>query len=416
MKCVITHPNIAPYIKESVLAYQETGLLETFYTTYFQHPDDPYTRNLIRLFPKFEKEFTRRNIAEVEYRFLKGHPLFEILRIFSAKALNAWIENRIWERSEHDFDRWVAANLHPGINWVHTYEHASLATLIKSKKLGILSFYEQPSQHHQFMTRILEEQLFLYPALMCDSTRLMMDQNAKRTDRRKDIELKLADYIICNSHFTLKTLCNAGVNKEKIIRLPLGFPDIDPSKPASKDKKFTFLFAGNQCLRKGTHLLFKAWLECDFDPNLAELIMIGKNHLPESFRNGLPQSVKFMPNIPHNEMMDFYHKADVFVFPTLADGFGMVISEAMSKGIPVITTLNSGGPDIITHQKNGFLIEAGDIKALANQMQWCYTNQEATRQMGIRAMETAAAYPWKAYRKNLIAAVLEKVNERHCID
>jgi glycosyltransferase involved in cell wall biosynthesis len=338
-----------------------------------------------------------------------------MLRVFSAKALNAWIENRVWERSEHNFDLWVAAKLHPGINWVHTYEHAALATLIQAEKLGIPSFCEQPSQHYQFMNRILNEQLALFPGLKCVITQLMMDGNAKRTDRRKDMELKLADHIICNSAFTLRTLLEAGIPNKKIIRLPLGFPDIDPVIPASKNKKFTFLFAGNQCLRKGCHILFKAWTECGFDADQTELILIGKNQLPESLRNGLPGSVKFIPNIPHNELMAFYHKADVFVFPTLADGFGMVISEAMSKGIPVITTMNSGGPDIITHQKNGFLIDAGDVKALANQMKWCYGHPEETRQAGIRAMETAAGYPWKTYRKHLVGAVLKKVNERKSV-
>jgi glycosyltransferase involved in cell wall biosynthesis len=411
MKCIISHPNIAPYIKESILAYQEHGMLDKFYTTYFEHPQYPFTKNLIRLFPKFEKEFKRRNIAEVEYRFLKGHPFFEMLRIFSARTLNTWIENRVWERSEHDFDRWVAANLSNEINWVHTYEHASLATLIKAKKLGILSFYEQPSQHHAFMNKVVHQQLKLYPSLMCESTRLIIDQNGKRTDLRKDRELAIADHVICNSTFTLKTLAQAGISDKKVIKIPYGFSETGVRSSEIRNKKFTFLFAGNQCLRKGTHILFEAWKNCNLPSEQAELVLIGKNQLSEELRQGLPSSVKFIQNIPHNELMEFYNQSDVVVFPTLADGFGMVISEAMSKGIPVITTWNSGGPDVITHQSDGWLIDAGDVKALAEQMKWCFTYQDATRQAGRRAMETAARYPWKMYRKNLVNAVKERIEE-----
>ena len=416
MKCIISHPNIAPHIKANVLAYQEHGLLEKFYTTYFQHPKYPFSQCLIRLFPQFEKDFRRRNIEEIGYPYLKGNPLPEMLRVLTARIFNPLIMNRVWQWSELHFDYWVAGKLKPDTEWVHTSEHAALATIRMAKKLNIISFYEQTSQHHDFFSMILKDQLEKYPDLECSSTRILHDKSAIREKARKDMELAECNYIICNSTFTLNTLKSAGIHEEKIICIPLGFPLVSKEKPERvTKKKFTFLFAGNQCLRKGIHILFKSWMECKFDPDKAELIIIGKNHLPETLRNSLSKSVKFIPNLPHAELMDFYQKADVFVLPTLADGFGMVISEAMSKGLPVITTMNSGGPDIITHQKNGFLVEAGNIKALAEQMKWCYTNPAATREAGSRAMVTAAAYPWKTYRKNLVAAVLERVNERHTV-
>jgi glycosyltransferase involved in cell wall biosynthesis len=411
MKCIISHPNIAPYIKESVLAYQEYGLLDKFYTTYFEHPNYPFTRNLIRWFPKFAKEFKRRNISEIEYHYIKGHPYYEMLRILSARNLNSWIENRIWQQSEYNFDLWVSKQLSPGIQWVHTYEHAALDTILQAKQLGIKSFYEQPSQHHDFLSGILKEQLFAYPELNCTSTKLMLDANAIHADQRKDKELHACDYIICNSRFTSDTLILAGIERKKIIKIPYGFPATELLGAYNEKNKITFLFAGNQCLRKGVHILYKAWIECDFDPAKAELLIIGKNQLPEVIRNGLNSSVKFIQNIPHLELLEFYHKADVVVLPTLADGFGMVISEAMSKGIPVITTYNSGGPDIITHSKNGFLVTAGDVKSLSNQMKWCYHNRKSTQQIGIRAMETAKSYPWRAYRKNLVNNILDRVTK-----
>jgi glycosyltransferase involved in cell wall biosynthesis len=410
LKCIISHPNIAPYIKESVLAYQEHHLLDKFYTTYFQHPNYPFSRNLIRIFPQFEKEFKRRNISEIDYRHLKGHPYFEMLRIFWARGLSSWIENRIWQQSEHDFDHWVARQLRPGIKWVHTYEHSALSTLKRAKQLGIWSFYEQPSQHHSFLSGIIKEQMLLYPELNSISTQLMIDKHARYSDQRKDKELRECDYIICNSKFTADTLIGAGIERQKIISIPYGFPATQLLSSESKKEKITFLFAGNQCLRKGVHILYKAWIACNFDPHKAELIIVGKNQLPEAIRKGLNSSVKFIQNIPHPEMMGFYMKADVLVLPTLADGFGMVISEAMSMGLPVITTMNSGGPDIITNQKNGFLLEAGDVTVLANQMQWCYDNPEITREIGKRALDRAHGYPWKQYRKELISSVMERVN------
>lgn len=410
MKCAISHPNIAPYIKQSVLAYQEHGVLDKFYTTYFEHPEYPFTQKLIRLFPKFEKEFKRRNISEIDYEHIKGFPYREMLRVITARLFTPKLMNRVWEWSELNFDHWVASQLHNQIQWVHTYEHAALATIRQAKKLQITSFHEQPSQHHTFFNAILQQQLRQYPQLISPTTSLLNDERAAKQDQRKNEELKACDYIICNSRFTSKTLTDAGVNEKKIIRIPYGFPEtVTHIADHPVHEKMTFLYAGSQSIRKGTHLLYEAWKRCNFDPDKAELIIIGKNQLPELIRNGLPGSVKFSNNIPHEELMGFYRKADVFVLPTLADGFGMVISEAMAMGVPVITTMNSGGPDIITHQENGFLIPADDIAVLAQQMTWCFQHPHQLREIGYRALDTAKAYPWSMFRKKLMEEVLCRV-------
>ena len=411
MKCIISHPNIAPYIKESVLAYQESGVLYKFFTTYFQHPQYPFTKNLIRVFPWFEKEFKRRNIEEINYSYLKGNPLHEMFRIISARLNIAWLENRVWQWNERKFDSWVAGNLTAEVHWVHTYEHAALSTIRKAKSLNIPSFYEQPSQHHLYLSGILEKQLREYPELDSPSTRLMYDGNALKCDARKDLELAECDYIICNSTFTKKTLKIAGIRAEKIIMIPYGFPETAQKMPVRMNgDKFTFLYAGNQNLRKGIHILYKAWASCNFDPKKAELVLIGESQLPESLRKDLPSSIKFIQNVPHKELLNYYQKANVFVLPTLADGFGMVISEAMAQGLPVITTHNSGGPDIIQHRQNGLLVEANDIQALAKELRWAFENPADLAEIGEAAFQTAKAYPWSLYRKRLRQEIADRVN------
>ncbi|MGV8879821.1 MAG: glycosyltransferase family 4 protein [Sphingobacteriaceae bacterium] len=411
MKCAISHPNIAPYIKQSVLAYQEYGVLDKFYTTYFEHPDYPFTQKLIRLFPKFEKEFKRRNISEIDYAHVKGFPYREMLRVFTARLLSPQLMNRVWNWTELNFDEQVASQLNNQIQWVHTYEHAALATIRQAKKLQITSFHEQPSQHYTFFNHILQQQLTRYPQLISPATHLLNDERAVKQDQRKNEELKACDYVICNSMFTLKTLTDAGVNDHKIIRIPYGFPEtVTNIEDHPVHEKITFLYAGSQSIRKGLHILYEAWKRCDFDPDKAELIIIGKNQLPQAIRSGLSDTVKFINNLPHPELMDFYHKADVFVLPTLADGFGMVISEAMSMGVPVLTTRNSGGPDIINHQENGLLVEAGDAEALAQQMMWCFQHPQQVKEMGEKALATAKAYPWSMFRKKLMEEVLNRVD------
>ena len=239
----------------------------------------------------------------------------------------------------------------------------------------------------------------------------MYDGNALKCDARKDLELAECDYIICNSTFTKKTLKIAGIQEEKIIMIPYGFPKTAGERSRRNiSDKFTFLYAGNQNLRKGIHILYKAWASCNFEPEKAELVLIGKNQLPQSLKKNLPSSIKFIQNIPHKELNRYYQRANVFVLPTLADGFGMVISEAMAQGLPVITTHNSGGPDIIQHRQNGLLVEANDIEALAKELRWAFENPADLAEIGEAAFQTAKAYPWSSYRKRLRQEIADRVN------
>ncbi|WP_207492037.1 glycosyltransferase family 4 protein [Aridibaculum aurantiacum] len=409
MKCLVANPNIAAYIKESVLAYHDHDMLRAFYTTFFDHPQNPLTRTLGGVFPQLKREFGRRSIAELPIEFIRSKPLRELMRVVSARKLNPVLTDKVWEWSELSFDRWVARNLPADIDLVHVYEHAGLAILERAKQLAITSLYEQPSQHHQMFTDIVNEQIRLYPELASEATTLLFDDNANRRNERRDQELQLADYVICNSSFTKRSLVSAGVSAEKIVTVPYGFPQVDTTVDFSKPvEKLIFMNAGTQNLRKGIHILYQAWQEANIPGTEAELWMIGSNSLPNSVKAGLPESIKFFPNIPRVELMDKYKQAHVFILPTLADGFGMVISEAMSRGVPVITTYNSGGPDIIEHEKEGLLINHNDKEAIIQSLKWCVSNKHKLLEMGKAAYDKAASYSWLDFRKRLIAEVKHK--------
>ncbi|QEK50325.1 glycosyltransferase family 4 protein [Pedobacter aquae] len=413
MKCSVANPNIAPYIKQTVIAYQESNNLEKFYTTFFEHREYFLTKFLINYLPNLKKNIKRRNLNEIDFNLVKGKPFKELIRVFSARFLDTITTDKIWEWGELSFDQWVANQLDKSLSSIHTYEHAALKTLERAKELGILSFYEQPSQHHALFEKIVKEQLVLYPELKTKNIDLLTNDKAIKRNKRRDNELKVCDYIICNSTFTKKSLLAADIELKKIITIPYGFPKIETLiSEKHPTEKISFMNAGSQNLRKGIHILFQAWKECNFGDK-AELIMIGKNHLPTSFLKDLPENIKFIPNIPHEELMSFYAKSDVFVLPTLADGFGMVITEAMSRGMPVITTTHSGGPDIIEHKKNGIIIPPNDKEALIASLRWCVENKNKLKELGRNALIKADSYPWKNFRREVIKQIEEKIASKY---
>jgi glycosyltransferase involved in cell wall biosynthesis len=408
MKLIILNPTVAPHVQQTVIAYFEAGYLDKFYTSFFDHPENKFS-SYFKKIGSIEKEVRRRAFDQLPIDKFSSRPIPELLRIMASKKAGPLITDKIWEWSELGFDKWVAGKITSKIDAVHTYEHAALATLQRAKELNIFSIYEQPSQHHAFFNNIALEQMELYPSLKTEASALLVNTKAVRRNKRRDEELELATIIICNSSFTKKTLIKGGVNADKICIIPLAFPAVSTPKPVTyTDKPLIFLYAGNQSLRKGSHILYDAWRKCEFKENEAELWMVGRMNLPEELRKDLPGKVVIKENIPHSEMMKLYKQADVFVLPTLADGFGMVVTEAMSQGLPVIASENSCGPDIIEHMKDGWAIPAGSTLALINQMKWCVLHRKDIPKFGVAARQKATNWQWPQYRKELAKLIFDK--------
>ena len=103
-------------------------------------------------------------------------------------------------------------------------------------------------------------------------------------------------------------------------------------------------------------------------------------------------------------------KADVFVFPSLFEGFGLVLLEAMASGLPVITTQNTGGPDLIQEGKEGFIIPAGSVEALRGKIRWMIDNRERAAEIGRKAHARAKEMTWGSYGKNYSLILTEIIN------
>jgi glycosyltransferase involved in cell wall biosynthesis len=103
-------------------------------------------------------------------------------------------------------------------------------------------------------------------------------------------------------------------------------------------------------------------------------------------------------------LFEAYQAADVLVFPSLSDGFGMVVTEAMAHGLPVVTTDQAGAADLVTPD-NGLVVPAADPVALARALQWCLDNRGRLHAMRFHALETARRRQWHHFRRDFIAAL-----------
>src|SRR5207244_8367300 len=98
---------------------------------------------------------------------------------------------------------------------------------------------------------------------------------------------------------------------------------------------------------------------------------------------------------------------DVLLLPSLFEGFGLAITEAMSQGMPVITTAHTAGPDMIDDGVDGFIVPLRSAGAIAEKLELLARDRERLHAMKISAREKAQMHPWDNYRRALVIMAQE---------
>ena len=291
---------------------------------------------------------------------------------------------------------------------VYAYEDGAIASFKAAKENGLECVYDLPIGYWRAARELMGKEKYLKPEWA--STILgFNDSDAKLA--RKDDEIRMADLIIVASKFTADTLKYYPGTLPPVQVIPYAFPEVGAPKNYTKPNKnrpLKLLFVGGLSQRKGIAYLFEAIDELKID---VELTIVGQKSVPDcAILNETLQKYNWISSIPHEKVLELMRENDVLIFPSLFEGFGLVITEAMSQGTPVITTNRTAGPDLITHGENGWIIEAGSTQALKTIIEQIIANPGVIEKVGKAAMETAKKRTWKTYGKELAKAILENCN------
>lgn len=406
IKIIISNPGIGSHVRQSVKAYFASGLLYRFYSSFVLN-NSKLTAFLVSKI----RSLKSKQFEDIPDYRIKKLIFPEILRLISSRLFSKSITDKVWEWSELLFDRWVANQINKDIDIFHGYEHASYASLKKCKSLGVFSVYEQPSAHHLYHTKNILKLLFESEEYFRSNFSGLYDSElSNKRNQRRDDELRLADLIVCNSTYVKNTLIDAGISASKIITYPLGFPKVKETTIENKSK-YRFIVSGNLSYLKGTHHVLRVWKS---NPNLFanhELVCIGTDTLSPDEWVSLPDNVIKKDRMNSEDYLRELSSADIYILNTYSDGFGMVLSEAMSNGLAVIGTTNCAAIDIINNAKSGKVIPVGDETALLNAMKWMIENPNETMQMRISAIDYARTHSWENYRTQLPILILERYNK-----
>ena len=412
MSLVVFHPSVAPFVQQAARAVHEAGRLDHFATTVCDEPDRWYRRGadaLARLAGKdLAAQFRRRAVTELPAGKVRSDPWGEFLRLaVGAVDRGGRATDLIWEWSELGFDRRVSRRLNRGLTGVYGFEHSSLFTFRRARELGLKAAYDVPAPESAFVHDLLARETAMFPELQTAYQRHTAVREARRLERRRE-ELRTADLVIAASRFTRDSYIRAGLDPAKARIVPYGAPPPADAAPTAgtSEGKLNLIWAGTFSIRKGAHYVVEAWRRSGLGRH-ATLRVFGAVTLPERVLRPLPEGIELRGSIPRAELMPEYGRADALLFPTLCDGFGMVVTEAWSQGVPVITTDRAGAADLLRAGENGLVIPAGDSGAIAEAVGWCVEHRPELAAMRVAARRTAAGWQWQDYRQALAGVLRE---------
>jgi len=422
MGFVIFHPSTAPHVQNAAQALLEAGLLEGWSTGLVDRPDCWWQKlagYLGRATGRdFAAEFARRRITAVPMGKVRSYPWGELLRVTVSRFdRDQRLSDLIWEQTEGAFDRAVARSLHQGLTGVYGFEYSSRRTFERAKQLGLHVVYEMPAPEPVFVHELLQEERALFPELETPYSRHVARREAKWIEHRRR-EWECADLVIAASRFTADSYARAGWGAEKVRVIPLGAPEAVALAEAENGGTqgrgpLRLVWAGTFSVRKGAHYALDAWCNGRLG-TAAELHVFGAPGLPAKLLDDLPRGVFLHGSIPRERLWQEFLRADALLFPTLCDGFGMVVTEAWSRGLPVITTPRAGASERLEEGRTGVLIQPGSAEEIIRAVETAAQDREAWRTMRGPARAAACARTWVDYRRELAGyvAALEKKGDR----
>ena len=284
------------------------------------------------------------------------------------------------------------------ISGVYCYEDQAYYTFQAANEIGIKCIYDLPTGYWRTKERLLENEKKDNQGW---SITLKGLSDSREKLLRKDKELQYADAIVVGSSFIKMSLNDFPGLLPPIKVIPYGFPEVNYSRKYEPivDRKIKVLFVGTLSQQKGLSYMFESWERFH---NKIDLTVVGAGDIDECpIMKEYLSSVNYLGTLFHDEILKIMSSQDVLIFPSLFDGFGLVVTEAMSQGTPCIVSDRSCGPDIITNGYDGWIIEAGSTESISRVLKSIIDNPDLLQEFGERAKKKAAQRPWAMYEKEL---------------
>jgi len=279
------------------------------------------------------------------------------------------------------FGKWAAKQVQAG-GWDVVQAFSGIGEeALRSRQAGKYILV-RGSSHIRVQARLLREESL--------RTGMKLEQPADWVVEREEREYQAADRIVVLSQFAHRSFVDQGIAGKKLSLLPLGVDTrmfrLSAEQLERRCKRIlageplNVLYTGTVSFRKGLFDLAK--IVQAMEPGRFRFRFIGD--IPEesrAFVDKFRASVECVPRQPESHLPDWYTQGDLFIFPTIEDGFAAVLTQAYAGALPILTTTNCGGPDLIREGKTGWVLPIREPEAFIERLWWCDSHREELADM-----------------------------------
>ncbi|UCC94669.1 MAG: glycosyltransferase family 4 protein [Candidatus Omnitrophota bacterium] len=288
-----------------------------------------------------------------------------------------------------------------------------LSALRNTKTLKIVM---RGSSHIRTQARILREEARQY--------NIPINYPSQWIIGREEREYALTDYIRVLSTFAYNSFVDEGIQPQKLLLIPsaVSVRDFRPSQEIIKAR----------CLRieNGAPLRILYVGAISFRKGIKDMVTVISALNPERFRyrfvgpeevvgaketrralKELRHRADIIPKRPQHQLPKYYAWADLFIFPTLEDGFAVVLAQAQAAGLPIIATANCAAPDIIIEGKTGWVVPIRTPEAFIERLKWCDSQRKQLVRMVNDVYEKFQQKDWSDIAKEFARRCQELIRK-----
>lgn len=360
--------------------------------------------------------FAKRNMLGQGFSFQPKWRLDPVVRSCTSTLTSAALLQRVCDAATfgkvHGYsqafanealDNYIAGLLQPCDIFMAMSEVGLNARRV-ARRLGAIAVCDRGCSHMEFQDQVLRDEF----------GRLGLGYQGipARTIRRQLREYHEADVIVVQSSFAHRTFVDKGIPADKIELLPPGVDTehITPALRAPDD--FTVGFIGQIGARKGIHHLLAAI--GDLHGKGLRIALAG-SLMPEATTLLAPYADCFTYEgvLNRSNVVGFLHRLSLLVLPSIEDGFGLVINEALAAGVPVIASTQSGGPDVIRHGVDGFVVPAGNPAAIRERVLTLLESPTTFAEMRSSALSHSRRFAsWETFGEQVEAMYSRRLADR----